>query len=101
VASIIERINFDGLFNLMLAIISLTAPVSATLLSRSIFEGGFCLFLAINRELSGKYHGRLQMNSAYCAIQSIGIKLANSFLLLLGPAGCLHPQLENINSTVT
>jgi hypothetical protein len=50
VASIIESINFDGLFNLMLATIRLTAPVSATLLSRSIREGGFCLFLAINRE---------------------------------------------------
>ena len=29
--------------------------VSATILSRSICEGGFCLFLAINRELNREF----------------------------------------------
>jgi type I restriction enzyme R subunit len=36
VASIIERINFDCLFNLMLAIISLTAPVKFVNIAESI-----------------------------------------------------------------
>ena len=94
------------------------SAVSATLLSRSIREGGFCLFFAINRELnrelnrefflfehrwraqspyrvedlcclakinrelSGKYQGRLQMNSACCAFQSRGMSLSDSFLMV-------------------